>query len=81
MPDHSDSDDNQNAIAIIGMSVRLPGASNLADYWDMLLNGKDAIHFFTENELKAAGVPPGQINDPNFIASRGYLAGVDEFDA
>lgn len=81
MPDHSDSDDNQNAIAIIGMSVRLPGASNLADYWDMLLNGKDAIHFFTENELKAAGVPPGQINDPNFIASRGYLAGIDEFDA
>jgi acyl transferase domain-containing protein len=55
MPDHSDSDDNQNAIAIIGMSVRLPGASNLADYWNMLHSGKEAIRFFTGDELKAAG--------------------------
>ena len=81
MPDHSDSDDNPNAIAIIGMSVRLPGASNLDDYWDLLVNGKEAIHFFTADELKAAGVPASQINDPNFIASRGYLADIDQFDA
>ena len=81
MPDHSDSDDNQNAIAIIGMSVRLPGASNLADYWNMLHSGKEAIRFFTGDELKAAGVPLSQINDPNFIASRGYLADIDQFDA
>ena len=30
----------QKPLAIIGMGCRLPGANNLDEYWDMLLNGK-----------------------------------------
>lgn len=31
------------SIAIVGMSCRLPGASNLESFWELLLNGRSAI--------------------------------------
>jgi acyl transferase domain-containing protein/acyl-CoA synthetase (AMP-forming)/AMP-acid ligase II/pimeloyl-ACP methyl ester carboxylesterase/acyl carrier protein/NAD(P)-dependent dehydrogenase (short-subunit alcohol dehydrogenase family) len=34
---------NQSPIAIIGMGCRLPGANNLDEFWQLLIDGKDAI--------------------------------------
>mgnify|MGYP001811208033 CR=1 FL=1 len=34
---------NREPIAIIGMSCRFPQAKTLAEFWDMLQQGKDAI--------------------------------------
>ena len=39
---HSGKPANQE-IAIIGMECRFPGANNLQEYWNLLLEGKDAI--------------------------------------
>lgn len=30
-------------IAIVGMACRLPGADNLDQYWQMLINGRSAV--------------------------------------
>ncbi|MCA9265688.1 MAG: hypothetical protein KDA60_17625, partial [Planctomycetales bacterium] len=30
-------------IAIVGMSCRLPGADNLAEYWQLLVEGRDGV--------------------------------------
>jgi acyl transferase domain-containing protein len=70
-----------DAIAIIGMATRLPGAPNLQAYWDLLREGKEGIVHFSKEELIAAGVPEDVIEDPAFRSAKGYLADVEMFDA
>jgi len=48
-------------IAIIGMAGRFPGARDLRQFWENLLNGTESISFFSEEELLAAGIPGGRI--------------------
>ncbi|MGY4098198.1 SDR family NAD(P)-dependent oxidoreductase [Nocardia sp. R16R-3T] len=53
-------------VSIVGIGCRVPGASNVAEFWDMLCDGRDAI-----------GAPP-----PGRPGTRhaGYLTDVDAFD-
>ena len=81
MSAHTDLETDANAVAIVGMAVRLPGAPDLESYWDLLRNGRDAIHFFTDEELADANISPERRNQPGFVASRGYLPDADQFDA
>src|SRR5437763_13085946 len=69
----------KEAIAIIGMSGRYPDARNLAQYWDKLVQGKNAIR----------EIPPSRFNlsdyyDPN-PGQRGkmyckWLGALDEIE-
>jgi len=68
-------------VAIIGMAGRFPGALTLADYWDNVANGVEAIRFFTDEELLESGVQPTEINNPAYVKAKGYLEGTDLFDA
>lgn len=54
-------------IAIIGMSGRLPGARNLDEYWRNLSDGKEAITFFSDEELLRLGVSPERLSEPGFV--------------
>ena len=71
----------QPGIAIIGMAGRFPGATTLEQFWQNLRNGVEAITFFSDEELLAAGVDPAQLGQPNYIKARPVLAQVDQFDA
>ena len=44
-------------IAVVGMSVRLPGATGVDAYWQNLRSGLSSIRHLSEEELMAAGVP------------------------
>ncbi len=68
-------------IAIIGMAARFPGARNLNEFWDNLQNGIEWIVFFSDEELEASGVPPGEITNPNYIRAKGIIGEVEYFDA
>jgi len=68
-------------IAIVGMSVRLPGALDLAAYWRNLAGGVSSISFFTDAELLAAGVDPELLRDPSYVKARGVAPEADAFDA
>jgi phthiocerol/phenolphthiocerol synthesis type-I polyketide synthase E len=70
-----------DGIAIVGMSVRLPGASDLEAFWKNLRDGVESIRFFTDRELLDAGVEPASLQDPNYVKARGALDDVDLFDA
>lgn len=70
-----------NSLAIVGMAVRLPGASNLDQFWDLLCSGKDAIRFFSRAELLAEGAAADILSHPKLVASRGCLDDVDQFAA
>jgi acyl transferase domain-containing protein/acyl carrier protein len=68
-------------VAIIGMSLKVPGADNLDQYWHNLKNGIESISFFTDAALKNAGVKQSVIDDPNYIKAFGKLDNADKFDA
>lgn len=67
-------------IAIIGMAGRFPGAKDVQEYWQNLLDGTESVRFFSREELMAAGIDPASLDDPNYVRAKGYLADVDCFD-
>ncbi|UCH95454.1 MAG: acyltransferase domain-containing protein [Candidatus Aminicenantes bacterium] len=68
-------------IAVIGMTGRFPGAKNLDEYWNTLINGVESISFFSEEELEKAGITPDITNDPDYVKAHGELENKDYFDS
>ncbi|HEX7955463.1 MAG TPA: type I polyketide synthase, partial [Pyrinomonadaceae bacterium] len=68
-------------IAIIGMSGRFPGAKNIAEFWANLRDGVESITFFSEEELRGAGVDEALLNNPAYVKAGTVLDGVEMFDA
>ncbi|MBQ1076232.1 amino acid adenylation domain-containing protein [Micromonospora sp. C31] len=68
-------------VAVVGMACRLPGAPDLAAFWANLVAGADCVTDFTEDELRAAGVPDELIADPRYVRAKGHLPDADRFDA
>jgi acyl transferase domain-containing protein/thioesterase domain-containing protein/acyl carrier protein len=69
------------AIAIVGMSGRFPGSRNVAEFWQNLKNGVEAIHSFSDAELLAAGVSADELAQPEYVKSGVVLEDLDMFDA
>ena len=76
---HHPSEDQ--SIAIIGMSARLPGANDIEAFWSNLLAGEESIRFFTRDEIIAAGVDPAEYNAPTYVPAHGALEHIENFDA
>lgn len=68
-------------IAIVGMACRVPGAKTPDEFWDNLLQGREARVELTEDSLRAAGVRDELLRDPGYVRSAMPLDGVDQFDA
>jgi acyl transferase domain-containing protein/acyl carrier protein len=68
------------AVAVIGMAGRFPKAADVDQFWANLRDGVEGISFFTDDELRASGIPDEQLADPNYVKARGYLEDVDRFD-
>jgi acyl transferase domain-containing protein/acyl carrier protein len=71
----------ENAIAVIGMAGRFPGASTIEQFWSNLRDGVESISFFSDEELKSAGVNPADLADPNYVRARGIVDAPEFFDA
>jgi acyl transferase domain-containing protein len=67
------------AIAIIGMAGRFPGAVSVQQLWDNLLAGKDAITKFSPESLDPS-IPRDLRDDPDYVLARGIIDGVEMFD-
>jgi amino acid adenylation domain-containing protein len=69
-------------IAIVGMSGRFPGARSVQEFWDNLTAGRETISVFSEEELEfSVASPEAKAQGQKFVAARGILEGVDQFDA
>ncbi|MES1242898.1 MAG: thioester reductase domain-containing protein [Acidobacteriota bacterium] len=79
--DEPDIADIPEAVAVIGMAGRFPGARNLDELWRNLRDGVDCVRDLTEEELLASGVTPEELRQPGYVRSAGPLADVDLFDA
>ncbi|MCB9730335.1 MAG: amino acid adenylation domain-containing protein [Deltaproteobacteria bacterium] len=70
----------QEAIAIVGMACRYPGAADVRGYWRLLIEGRETTRFFEPGELDP-GVDPAEVADAHYVAARGVLDDADAFDA
>jgi phthiocerol/phenolphthiocerol synthesis type-I polyketide synthase E len=70
-----------NAIAVVGMAGRFPGANNVSVFWDNLRCGEESIVTLSEQELRAAGVDDEVLANPAYVRRAPIVDGVDEFDA
>lgn len=70
-----------NAIAVIGMAGRFPGADSLTQFWDNLSGGVESVSTLSEEALTAAGVSARTLADPAYVRRAAMLNGIDEFDA
>ena len=68
-------------IAVVAMAGRFPGASGVEEFWKNLRGGVESISFFSDEELRAAGVPGALLRDERYVKARAVLDGVDLFDA
>ncbi|GAB4262774.1 MAG: type I polyketide synthase [Candidatus Promineifilaceae bacterium] len=68
-------------IAVIGMAGRFPGAQDIEQYWRNLYEGIEAVTFYTDEELRAAGVPENLLRHPHYVKSGAPLADMEKFDA
>ena len=69
------------AIAVVGMAGRFPGARDLDAFWSLLDEGREGIRFFSDDELLAAGVDPARLDDDHYVKGRGALDDPELFDA
>ncbi|MCA1636566.1 MAG: type I polyketide synthase, partial [Acidobacteria bacterium] len=74
-------EDYSNAVAIIGMAGRFPGARDTQAFWQGLRDGVESISFFTDEMLLKNGTDPSWLKEPNYVKARGVLEDIDLFDA
>ncbi|MDO4905904.1 MAG: amino acid adenylation domain-containing protein [Lautropia sp.] len=72
--------DDEHAIAIIGMAGRFPGAADIEQLWQNLIDGVDGIRHFKPEELDPS-LPANLIGDPSYVPARGVIDDVARFDA
>ena len=70
-----------NAIAVIGMAGRFPGAGSVSAFWDNLRRGEESIATLSAEALSAAGIADDVLANPAYVRRAPLLDGVDEFDA
>ena len=63
------------------MAGRFPRAETLNDFWKNLCDGVASISFYSDEELRAAGVHPAFLADPSYVRAQSMLERFDHFDA
>ncbi|MEW6735025.1 MAG: type I polyketide synthase [Acidobacteriota bacterium] len=73
---------NHEPIAIIGLGCRFPGANSPADFWQLLINGVDAITEVPSDRFDIDAYYDPNPATPGKIVTRygGFLEQVDKFD-
>ena len=71
---------NNNVFAIVGIACRFPGADTVDKYWQNLLEGRETVSFFNDQDLSAEVTAEERAN-PAYVRAKGIIEGYDRFDA
>lgn len=66
-----------DAVAIIGMALRVPGANDPIQFWENLVGGVESISRFTQDEIEY----PEEFDKPGYVPVKGLIDEIDKFDA
>lgn len=69
-----------DSLAIIGISCHFPDAPNHYQFWQNICAGKESGQFFSEEELRQAGVSEDLIRNPHFVGVQRTIEGKGNFD-
>ncbi len=70
-----------NGVAIVGMAGRFPGANSVEAFWENLVEGRDSITRFSDEQLAEAGYDPKALRAlPGYVAARGVVEKPEWFD-
>ena len=72
--------DDENKIAVIGLSGRFPEADNLKEFWDNISSGRNCITRFADEDIDDHE-HKSLLGNPNYVRSKGFLKGSSLFDA
>lgn len=67
-------------IAIVGMDCRMPGADNVWEFWENIINGKDCISFFNSEEMEESGISNALYSRDDYVKAKGIISHCDKFD-
>jgi acyl transferase domain-containing protein len=70
-----------NDIAVIGLSLRVPGATDAIQFWNNLRLGVESIETRSVDQLTAAGEQLARIRRRNYVPRTAELPGMANFDA
>lgn len=79
--DHKGPPQDVQDIAIIGISLRFPGARDPEEFWQNLRSGVESRVQFTDAELRAAGIEPAVFAQPGYVRTGFVVPQIDLFDA
>jgi phthiocerol/phenolphthiocerol synthesis type-I polyketide synthase E len=68
-------------IALIGMACRFPRADSPEEFWQLLVDGVEAIDTLATDELVRAGIDLALIANPHYVRKTSRLADIAGFDA
>jgi len=77
--DHKQQNLNDEEIAIIGMSGRFPGADNIDSFWQALVDGRELISHFSDEQCDISLTP--EHSEQTYVNARGIVKDADLFDA
>ncbi|WP_066946657.1 type I polyketide synthase [Streptomyces lushanensis] len=72
---------NNEAVAVVGLSCRLPGAPSPSDFWELLRTGTSAVTGVPEGRWLTATGHPAPEEAGSGMRRGGFLDRVDTFDA
>ena len=81
MPKLTDDARDTAPIAVVGMALRVPGATTLARFWQNLVTGRDCLSRPSVAALRQSGIAQKTLADPDFVRARPVLDDVERFDA
>lgn len=69
--------EDDDAVAVIGLALRVPGAGDPTTFWENLVNGVESISRFRQDEVEY----PEEFDKPGYVPAKGLMEGIDLFDA
>ncbi|MBF0194217.1 MAG: SDR family NAD(P)-dependent oxidoreductase [Magnetococcales bacterium] len=76
----SNPSSEQEELAIVGMSGRFPGAKNISEFWQNLIEETNSFHSYSDEELLNNGIPPEAVNHPDYVKVGAAVKDADQFD-
>lgn len=77
MTDSPEQDYDPGDVAVIGMSLRAPGARTKEQFWDNLVHGRESVSFLAKDDIH---VDETLIHSPFYVRACGVLDTYDKFD-
>jgi acyl transferase domain-containing protein/acyl carrier protein len=68
-------------VAVIGIAGRFPFSRNIDEFWKNLVEGKECITFYSDEQLKDAGISIQTIENPSTVKAASGIQDPDRFDA